>query len=334
VTVRDTTLVTILERFGDDPLTVDAALSGMSGNESAILDRLLQSSSSSPARDAAVTTLAATIVKAGRDAEVQGLLQKIADAARPAWQRQALLKGAEAQLVGAQLPGAAPGRGAGARGANAPGRGARGARDGPGGAPAFARPGAGAAPAGAGAGRGRGNATVTVSSAPSAFAALAAGSDDLSTRAKAVLARVTWPGKPPAADAPPAAAPLTAAEQQLFTAGQTVYKGLCIACHQEDGRGQEKLAPGLVGSPLAVGPSTVPIRILLHGKEGSIGLMPPLGSTLTDEQFAGVLTYVRRQWGNAASAIDVDSVKTTRAQTATRTRPWTADELAKLGGGQ
>ena len=28
--------------------------------------------------------------------------------------------------------------------------------------------------------------------------------------------------------------------------------------------------------------------------------MPPLGATLTDEQIAGALTYVRRQWGNAA----------------------------------
>jgi mono/diheme cytochrome c family protein/glucose/arabinose dehydrogenase len=339
VSAREATLVTLFERFGDDPLTVDAALSGMSGNEAAVLDRLLQSPTSSAARDAAISTLAATIVRGGRDAQVQDLLQKIAETARPAWQRQALLRGAEAQLVGAPLPGAVAGRGAGAvagrgagaRGANAPPSGTRGARDGPGGAPAFARPSAGTT---TGAGRGRGNATASVSRAPAAFAALAAGTDDLSTRAKAVLARIEWPGKAPAADAPPAAAPLTAAEQQLFNAGQTIYAGLCIACHQEDGRGRENLAPGLVGSTLALTAPTVPIRILLQGKEGPAGLMPPLGATLTDEQIAGVLTYVRRQWGNRASAVDQDSVKATRAQTAGRARPWTSDELSKIGGGQ
>ena len=31
--------------------------------------------------------------------------------------------------------------------------------------------------------------------------------------------------------------------------------------------------------------------------------MPPLGASLSDEQIAGALTFVRRQWGNQASAV-------------------------------
>ena len=128
-----------------------------------------------------------------------------------------------------------------------------------------------------------------------------------------VLERLRWPGKPAAQGDAPAAAPLTPAQQQLLTAGQGVYTSLCIACHQEDGRGREKLAPSLVGSTLALAAPEIPIRILLNGKEGEIGLMPPLGSSLSDEQIAGALTYVRRQWGNSASAVDPETVKQMRA---------------------
>ena len=61
--------------------------------------------------------------------------------------------------------------------------------------------------------------------------------------------------------------------------------------------------------------------------------MPPLGSSLSDEQIAGALTYVRRQWGNSASAVDPETVKQMRASTASRTRPWTNQELLDLAAG-
>lgn len=118
-----------------------------------------------------------------------------------------------------------------------------------------------------------------------------------------------------------------------MTGGQAVYTSLCIACHQEDGRGREKVAPTLVGSALALAAPEIPIRILLNGKEGDVGLMPPLGGGLTDEQIAGALTYVRRQWGNGASAVDPETVKQVRGQVASRTRPWTNQELIDLGTG-
>jgi mono/diheme cytochrome c family protein len=106
-----------------------------------------------------------------------------------------------------------------------------------------------------------------------------------------------------------------------------------MACHQEDGRGRDKIAPSLAGSALALAPPAVTARILLNGKEGSIGLMPPLGATLSDEQIAAVLTYVRRSWGNGGSPVDVNTVKGTRALTADRTRPWTNEELLQLAAG-
>ena len=74
--------------------------------------------------------------------------------------------------------------------------------------------------------------------------------------------------------------------------------------------------------------------ILFNGKEGRVGLMPPLGTTLSDEQIAAVLTYVRREWGQAGTPIDAASVKETRTATAGRLKPWTDAELQALIGGK
>ena len=61
--------------------------------------------------------------------------------------------------------------------------------------------------------------------------------------------------------------------------------------------------------------------------------MPPLAS-LSDDQIAAVLTYVRREWGNAASAVDAPTVREIRGLTATHMRPWTEPELLKLLAGR
>jgi mono/diheme cytochrome c family protein len=156
----------------------------------------------------------------------------------------------------------------------------------------------------------------------------AANAGEFSSRATALVARLEWPGKPGMA-APVAA--LSAAEQARFEAGRTVYQTLCQACHQPNGRGMEKLAPSLIGSEFALASTpTIPIRIVLNGKEGSVGLMPPLGGALTDEQVAAALTYIRREWGHTASPIDPALVAQTRRETAGRTRPWTTEELTRM----
>jgi mono/diheme cytochrome c family protein len=338
----ESALVTMLDRFGDDPLVVDAAISGLRGREWTVLQRLLTDQTESPQRSAAITTLAATIVKGGQDSAAQALLTAISEASRTAWQRQALMSGVEVVLAGRSLPGAAPGRGnANAAAANST---AQGARGGPGGARAFpddtnAR-GAGAAPAGAGRGgggsgrgRGGGGGSLALTSEPAAFAALARGTSDLSPRASTVLARMTWPGKPAEPGTTPVA-PLTPEQQKLYDTGQTLFNSLCMACHGDDGKGRTGLGPSLVGSQFALAPPVVPIRILLQGKEGTVGLMPPLGATLTDDQIAGALTYVRRQWGNAAGPVDPNTVQEVRTATTARTRPWTNDELTALGAGR
>jgi mono/diheme cytochrome c family protein/glucose/arabinose dehydrogenase len=234
-----------------------------------------------------VSMLAAAVARSGDAAAVQQIIAWATDSSEPAWQREPLLQGLDAGL---------PGSGGG--------RGARGA------------------------GRGRGAAAATrpisLSREPAGLAALAGSDGEVGTLAKRIVAKLDWPGKPaPAIDVPP----LGAEEQKRFAAGAEIYKNVCVGCHQPDGRGKEKMAPSLLESRYTTGDPGASTRILLAGKEGSVGLMPPLGGALNDDQIASVLTYVRREWGNIGSPVAPDDVAEVRGLTKTRTRPWTDAEL-------
>ena len=58
--------------------------------------------------------------------------------------------------------------------------------------------------------------------------------------------------------------------------------------------------------------------------------MLPWRDSLTDEDVAAVLTYVRASWGNKAPAVIPDDVKKIREETKSKSGNWTADELLKL----
>jgi mono/diheme cytochrome c family protein len=147
-------------------------------------------------------------------------------------------------------------------------------------------------------------------------------------------ARVAWPNKP-GVPPPPVIKPLTAGEQQLFETGKQVYSTLCTACHQPNGQGMDGLAPTLVDSDWVLGDASVLPRIIIHGLTGPIKVngqawsleMPPLGAALSDEQVAGVVTYIRREWEHTASPISLEMVKQIRTEHKDRTKAWTAEEL-------
>lgn len=322
--VRVPATAVLLERHGDDPMTVDAAISGLSGHEAEVIEKLMASPSPTPMLESSITMLAGTIIRGAQNTPVTSVFTWAGEDGRPLWQRSALLRGAEVALLGATMPGTPERRTGRASAAPAPCPTCPGARSGPGGAPAFPKAPAGAAGRG---GRGSGGPVLRLNAEPQALVALAAASNELGPRAVRVLEHVQWPGK---AGAPAAPSALTAEEQQWFDAGEQVYKNLCQACHQADGRGMERLGANLVGSPLAIGSAEITARIVLNGKEGKIGLMPPLGGGLSDDQIAGALTYIRRQWGNTAPAVSPTLVRTVRSQTADRTRPWTDEELGGI----
>ena len=157
---------------------------------------------------------------------------------------------------------------------------------------------------------------------------MAEGADSaLSVRARRVASTLDWPGKP--RPATPEARPLTEEEQRLYAAGQQQFTATCAGCHQVNGQGLPGVAKSLVGSRWALSPAPQVIRIVLHGKEGEM-LMPPVGGSLTDEQIAAVLTYVRRSWGNTALPITPAAVQEVRGATAGRKKAWTEAELGAV----
>jgi nitrite reductase (NO-forming) len=123
--------------------------------------------------------------------------------------------------------------------------------------------------------------------------------------------------------------------------GKQVYNSVCIACHQPTGLGLPNMFPPLAETDWvnAAKPDRL-IRIVLHGLMGPIKinnepftsaapLMPPQGSALSDEQIAGVLTFVRQSFGNASSAVSAAEVKAVREAEKSRAAMWTSDELDK-----
>lgn len=127
----------------------------------------------------------------------------------------------------------------------------------------------------------------------------------------------------------------TAAATPVADKGGATYAQICQSCHQATGMGVEGTFPPLKGSNWLLGDPGVPVSIVLAGLQGEItvGGKPFNGvmqawSMLSDDDIAGVLTYARSQWGNAAAAVTPAQVKAIREKIATHSA-WSADELKK-----
>jgi mono/diheme cytochrome c family protein len=103
-------------------------------------------------------------------------------------------------------------------------------------------------------------------------------------------------------------------------AGKDLYEKNCADCHGHDGEGQEPAAPPLAGSRAVTMPVAVnPIRMVLFGgyAPGTAANprpfgMPPYSLTLSDEQIAEILDYVRTSWGNEAPFVFGEDVAANR----------------------
>lgn len=79
------------------------------------------------------------------------------------------------------------------------------------------------------------------------------------------------------------------------TGGAAVYQHVCQGCHMPGGRGATGAAafPALAGNPkLAI--AAYPIGVILGGYGG----MPWFDSTLSNQQIADVVSYIRTHFGN------------------------------------
>lgn len=112
----------------------------------------------------------------------------------------------------------------------------------------------------------------------------------------------------------------TEAVSEAMTAGKAVYDQYCKVCHMANGRGVPNLNPPLQETDWVTGDKTRLIGVVLNGLSDPIEIngetfqnaMAP-HSFLSDEDIAGVLTYIRGSFGNEADAVTPEEVAEVRA---------------------
>jgi mono/diheme cytochrome c family protein len=128
------------------------------------------------------------------------------------------------------------------------------------------------------------------------------------TRAMAVYLKGLGQASPPE---PSTSTVPTTESSLLFSLGKSVYDAQCASCHGAQGQGKTPHYPLLAGNQSIQMASAVnPIRMVLNGgyPPGTAGNpmpygMPPFAQSLSDNEIAAVVTYIRTAWGNRGTPV-------------------------------
>jgi mono/diheme cytochrome c family protein len=112
--------------------------------------------------------------------------------------------------------------------------------------------------------------------------------------------------EPPA----PAEDEIASIDADVLKRGKNIYGEHCADCHGARGEGVPNMYPPLAGNrSVLLDSSANTIRVVLNGgfAPATAGNprpygMPPFATSLTDDQVAVVVTYIRNAWGNRAPA--------------------------------
>ncbi|MCR9497197.1 cytochrome c oxidase subunit II [Vibrio alginolyticus] len=98
---------------------------------------------------------------------------------------------------------------------------------------------------------------------------------------------------------------------ELMSQGESIYTARCAVCHQANGEGIPGAFPAIKGSPIATGPISEHIDVIVNGRPGTA--MQSFSNQLSDKEIAAVITYQRNTWGNdtgdRVQASDVNAFK-------------------------
>jgi len=100
--------------------------------------------------------------------------------------------------------------------------------------------------------------------------------------------------------------------------GEALYRAICQGCHMPDARGAQGagMYPALAGNPKLAN-AAYPALTVLQGRRA----MPGFGDSLSDEQVAEVVNYVRGHFDNHfADSVTPDDVARLRGASPTATR--------------
>ncbi|MHB1677452.1 MAG: c-type cytochrome [Sulfuriferula sp.] len=119
---------------------------------------------------------------------------------------------------------------------------------------------------------------------------------------------------------PTVSAQVTAAELYK-TSGGLGYTQFCSTCHQLDGHGVTDIFPPLAknSSVQSKDPASV-IHVVLSGWKSAVTQHSPRSfgmpnfSSLSDQELAEIVTFVRTKWGNQGDPVSADQVEKIRAE--------------------
>lgn len=102
--------------------------------------------------------------------------------------------------------------------------------------------------------------------------------------------------------------------------GHEIYHDQCAQCHGDEGEGKPGAFPALAGNrAVRMAEPLNLVQIVLHGGylPATAGNpqpygMPPFRQSLSDDDVADVLSFIREAWGNGAPPVDIVSVHRAR----------------------
>jgi mono/diheme cytochrome c family protein len=118
----------------------------------------------------------------------------------------------------------------------------------------------------------------------------------------------------PAATAATSAAAAAGEAAATSGAGERIYNGNCVPCHQQSGAGIPGVYPSLAGSPVVLGDPVPLARWVIQGKRPA---SMPAGRYATQmlqfgwmkpQDAAALFSYLRSHFGNSAPPVDAATV--------------------------
>ncbi len=105
--------------------------------------------------------------------------------------------------------------------------------------------------------------------------------------------------------------------------GALLFMQQCESCHVDSGEGYPPYMPPMAGNPPLMDPDPASlINIILNGSSRLVVdgtpdayRMPGYRFTLTDQEIADIVTFIRQGWGNNASAVTAEEVANLRVLT-------------------
>ena len=95
-------------------------------------------------------------------------------------------------------------------------------------------------------------------------------------------------------------------DTELIALGGRLYATNCAPCHHPNGEGNLNSFPALNRNPfVTVSDPTGVIDTVLHGRN----VMPAFAPTLSAQETAAVLSYIRNAWNNEASVVNAQQVR-------------------------